>query len=130
MPSSTSQQFLKFAVIGAAAFVVDAAVLYLVRGTLGLYTGRLVSFIVAVTFTWVLNRQFTFPQAAGAPPFRQWAQFVGANGIGAVVNYVVYAGLVTFVPLVETHPVIGVGAGAVMGLGFNFAASKGWVFRH
>lgn len=128
-PSAASRQFLRFAVIGAAAFLVDAAALYLVRGTLGLYAGRVLSFFVAVSFTWALNRRFTFAGAAAAPWLRQWLQFVGANGIGAVVNFAVYAMLVTVVPCIATHPVIAVGAGSLSGLGFNFTASKHWVFR-
>jgi putative flippase GtrA len=120
---------LRFAVIGTAAFLVDTAVLYLVRDAVGLYAGRVISFFVAVTFTWALNRRFTFPEVPGAPALRQWLQFVGANGIGAAVNYAVYAVLVTFVPFIAIHPVIAVGAGALSGLGFNFTASKRWVFR-
>lgn len=129
MTQSTTQQFLRFAVIGTFAFVVDTAVLYLVREFLGLYAGRLLSFLVAVTFTWAMNRRFTFRDAADEPRLRQWFRFATANGIGAAVNYATYATLVAVVPAVAAMPVLGVAAGSIMGLGFNFTASKSWVFR-
>ncbi len=54
-------QFLRFAVIGTAAFVVDTAVLYCALWAgLGLYSGRAVSYLVAATFTWYGNRRITF----------------------------------------------------------------------
>ena len=129
MTDSTQQQFLRFAAIGAAAFIVDTAALYLVRGSLGLYAGRIVSFLIAVTFTWAMNRRYTFRNAVYEPPIRQWFRFSAANGIGAAVNYATYAVLVTFVPAVAAMPVLGVAAGSIIGLGFNFIASKSWVFR-
>ena len=125
------QQLLRFAVIGTLAFAVDTTTLYLGRGVLGLglYSGRIVSFLVAATFTWAMNRRFTFPEARDAPMARQWLEFVSANGVGGLVNYGVYALLVTYVELVAAWPVLGVAAGSLAGLSFNFGASRGWVFR-
>jgi putative flippase GtrA len=50
-------------------------------------------------------------------------------GRGALVNYGTYAALVASVPLVATRPVLGVAAGSVAGLVFNFTLSKLWVFH-
>jgi len=124
-------QFARFAAIGTLAFAVDTTTLYFARGVLGLglYTGRVVSFLVAASFTWAMNRRFTFPEARDAPMARQWLEFLGANGIGGLVNYGVYAALVAYVGIVATHPVLGVAAGSLAGMSFNFGASRGWVFR-
>jgi putative flippase GtrA len=124
-------QFLRFGLVGTAGFVVDAAALTAAMAWLGLgpYGGRVVSYLAAVTFTWAMNRRFTF---AGADPRRgtaQWGRFVAANGVGALVNYGTYAALVASVPLVATRPVLGVAVGSVAGLVFNFTLSKLWVFR-
>jgi putative flippase GtrA len=59
----------------------------------------------------------------------QWGRFLAANALGGVVNYAVYAVLVTLVPVVAAYPVLGVAAGSLAGLVFNFTASKKWVFR-
>ena len=123
-------QFLRFGLVGMAGFVVDAAALTAAMALgLGPYGGRVVSYLAAATFTWAMNRRFTF---AGADPRRgtaQWGRFVAANGVGALVNYGTYAALVALVPLVAAWPVLGVAAGSVAGLVFNFTFSKLWVFH-
>jgi putative flippase GtrA len=125
-------QFLSFAAIGVVGFMVDTAVLYLAKDDLGLglYGGRLLSFLVAATTTWLLNRVFTF----GNPPVkslrREWVHFLSVNSIGGLVNYGVYSGLVSSSALAGEHPVLGVAAGALAGLAFNYLGSKHAVFRH
>src|SRR5438105_658591 len=122
----TLGQFVRFSAIGTAGVVVDSSALYAAMHGAGLdhYSGRVVSWLVAATFTWAMNRRFTFSD--GRPPLAQWAKFLAANSVGGVVNYAVYAALVMFSPVVSAHPAIGVGAGSLVGLAFNFTASK-WV---
>ncbi|MFM7402829.1 MAG: GtrA family protein [Erythrobacter sp.] len=122
-------RFIRFALVGAAGFVVDAGVLYagLALG-LGLYLGRACSYLFAATFTWALNRRFTF--AASSPPrLAEWLRFVLANANGGIVNYLTYAALVGWGPGWLGHPVLAVAAGSLAGLGINFAASERFVFR-
>ncbi len=124
------RELFRFALIGAAGFGVDTAALYAALGLgLGLYTGRIVSYLVAATFTWAMNRRYTFTRAVPSDPFEQWLKFLAANAVGALVNYGTYAALVTFVAGVRDWPVLGVAAGSIAGLGFNFTVSRGWVFR-
>ena len=127
--TETARQFLRFGMIGTGGFIVDTSVLYFLMGVVGLdpYTGRLASWFVAATFTWAMNRRFTF--ADKRPPFRQWLAFLAANAFGGAVNYAVNATLVTFVATVAAVPVLGVAAGAISGLFFNFTAAKLVVFR-
>jgi putative flippase GtrA len=40
-----------------------------------------------------------------------------------------YAALVTLWPLAAAYPVIGIAAGSLSGMTFNFIASKRWVFK-
>ncbi|GIL39194.1 GtrA family protein [Roseiterribacter gracilis] len=125
-------QFLSFAAVGVVGFIVDTGVLYLAKDDLGLglYAGRLLSFLVAATTTWLLNRVFTF----GNPPvrslLREWLHFLSVNSIGGLVNYGVYSGLVLTISRVTEHPVLGVAAGAIAGLAFNYLGTKHAVFRH
>ena len=127
--TETARQFLRFGMIGTGGFVVDTTVLYFLMGVVGLdpYTGRLASWCVAATFTWAMNRRFTF--ADKRPRFRQWLAFLAANALGGAINYAVYAALVTFVDEVAAIPVLGVAAGSIAGLFFNFTVSKLVVFR-
>ena len=54
--------FIRFGMVGAAGFVVDAAMLALATGQLGMdpYRSRALSIAVAMTATWLGNRYFTF----------------------------------------------------------------------
>ncbi len=129
-PLSARQELLRFTLVGAAGFVVDAGALTMVMHAfgLGLYSGRVFSYLCAATFTWICNRRFTFAARAGAPAL-EWLRFLGANAIGGAVNYGVYAAIVTFTAVGEAWPVVGVGAGSLSGMVFNFTVSKFWVFR-
>jgi putative flippase GtrA len=123
-------QFLRFGVVGAGGFLVDTALLYLALWAgAGLYGGRVFSYLGAASFTFVLNRAWTFRGAAQAHAGRQWALFLLVNLTGFALNYGTYAVLVAFVPLVAANPVLGVAAGSVAGLGGNFRASRRFVFR-
>lgn len=123
-------QFLRFGVVGTAGFLVDTAALYagLALG-LGLYSGRAVSYLVAASTTWALNRAWTFRTAPRAPMARQWALFLVVNLLGFACNYGTYAALVATMPLVAAHPVIGVAAGALAGMVGNFWLSRRFVFN-
>jgi putative flippase GtrA len=129
-PRPAAAQFLRFALVGAAGFLVDAGALTLAMKGFGLgpYAARAFSYFCAATFTWFCNRHFTFANASGAPA-PEWLRFMGANALGGALNYGVYAALVAFSAAVAAQPVLGVAAGSIAGLAFNFAASKRWVFR-
>ncbi|MFM7688213.1 MAG: GtrA family protein [Alphaproteobacteria bacterium] len=123
-------EFLRFGVVGTIGFVVDTAVLYagLALG-LGLYGGRAVSYLVAATTTWALNRLWTFRGRGDGPVHQQWALFLLVNLVGFAMNYGTYAALIAFVPLVAAHPVLGVAAGAIAGMFGNFVLSRQLVFH-
>jgi putative flippase GtrA len=123
-------EFLRFGVVGTLGFLVDTAALYAALGLgLGLYSGRAVSYVVAASTTWALNRAWTFRgRGDGRPAWRQWALFLAVNLVGFACNYGTYAALVAGVPLVAETPVIGVAAGAVAGLAGNFLLSRRYVF--
>jgi putative flippase GtrA len=124
-------QLLAFTVVGTIGFLVDAATLHLAMGMLGtgLYLGRVISYLVAATTTWALNRRFTFHAQRSSVRVTEWGRFLIANAAGGLVNYGTYAALVATQPTVATHPVIGVAAGSLAGLALNFTLSRYLVFR-
>jgi putative flippase GtrA len=128
--AALAQDFLRFGVVGGIGFVVDTAVLYgaLALGA-GLYLGRAISYLTAATTTWALNRIWTFRGRGSGPAGQQWALFVVVNLGGFVLNYGTYAALVTYVPLVAAHPVLGVAAGSIACMFSNFFLSRRLVFR-
>lgn len=126
-------EFLRFAVIGSIAFVIDTIVLYAMLWIgLGHYRGRAVSYLTALTFTWNGNRRITFASTrahGGQAVAAEWLRYLMANLTGGLVNYSMYAWLVSAFPLVRANPVLGVAAGAIAGLSVNFTLSKLLVFR-
>ena len=56
------KKFLRFVVVGATGFLVDAGVLwlFLTFTPVGPLAARIVAIAVAMTTTWLLNRHFTF----------------------------------------------------------------------
>jgi putative flippase GtrA len=122
-------QFLKFGVVGTLGFLVDTVVVYALRYRLGLYGAGLVSFLVAATANWVMNRLWTFRGRGSLPMHREWARYMMANLFGFVLNRGTYALLVTFVAACAEQPVLAVAAGSIAGLGVNFTLSRTAVFR-
>jgi putative flippase GtrA len=125
-----TRPFVGFLMVGTGGFVVDAGVLslYLCAVPGGFLTGRLVSFFVAVTFTWYLNRSFTF-RVTDRPTFREWARFVAVNLLGGGANFVIYSLLVSHSEEMRAWPILAVAAGAVVGLIVNFLGASRIVFR-
>lgn len=122
-------QFLRFCVVGAAGFVVDAGVLTALVAAFGAdpYVARIGSFLAAASATWWLNRRYTF--AVTHPATRaEWVRYTALMVAGALVNYGVYALLITRWELFRQHLWLAVGIGAVAGLGINFASSRRLVF--
>lgn len=119
----------RFALVGAAGFAVDVAALAAAFALgFGPYSGRVLSFLCAATFTWAANRRFTF--AVEAPPsLGEWLRFLAANAQGGIVNYLTYAALVTWGWGIASHPFLAVAAGSIAGLGVNYALSSRFVFR-
>ena len=122
---------LRFAAVGAAAALVDMAVVELVTRVLGAdpYSARLLSYLAAATTAWALNRRYTFAQADRSRALLQWLRYLGTNAVGGAVNYAVYAALVASLPLFHRYPFMAVAFGSLAGMGFNYLASQRWVFR-
>ncbi|MEM6537067.1 MAG: GtrA family protein [Pseudomonadota bacterium] len=123
------RELLLFGTIGTLGFLVDAATLYAVKGiTPNLYIGRMISYFVAATVTWYCNRRLTF-RSRSRNLAREWFVFICANSVGGVANYSTFAALVASVETARSYPVLAVGAGSLVGMVFNFVASKYVVFK-
>jgi putative flippase GtrA len=130
MDHVTVTRFVKFSGIGVVSFAIDVLAF---KATLSLgvspYGARVVSFLVATTAAWWLNRTFTFHDAGSDRWERQWARFMAANLVGGVVNYAVFAVMIATWPIALAYPVLALAAGSVSGVFFNFTAYRRYVFR-
>lgn len=126
--------FIRFALVGGGGYLVDTAVLAWDTSVLGLdfKTGRALSIFVAMAFTWLGNRYLTFPDRRArtlSGALQEWLKFMGANGVGAVVNYGTSVLLVNLAGPPLDHKFVAQALGVLAGLIFNFTLSKKLVFK-
>jgi len=124
------KQFSRFLVVGTLGFLIEAAILFLFNGILGLgpLLARIPSFSVAVLATWWMNRRYTFA-AKDMSAKQTLPAYISSNMVGLGFNLSVYSVAVLQIPLLHAYPILALAAGSVAGLFFNFTASKFFVFR-
>jgi putative flippase GtrA len=123
------RQFLRFGTVGVCGFIVDTAIVYGLRAWVGLYLAGAISYVFSATTTWGLNRIWTFRGSGSGPLHRQWALFLGTNGLGFVLNRGAYFLLIAISPLCRQQPVLAILAGVAAGMFVNFHLSRTVVFR-
>lgn len=130
-------QFMRFATVGVKVSLIDAGLLYLMHFYFGinLYFSRFVSLGAAIGAGYLLNRYFTFGGDQRGCFYKQMAGHFGVHLTGGLINYGVFSLVVTIghkLPIegvfLTLLPLIGLVIGGVVGLLFNFACSKRFVF--
>jgi putative flippase GtrA len=117
-------RLLRFAVVGAIAFVLTGAILFaLLRVGVPTWVAQVPAIGVGLVTTYVLNRSFTFRAAEGASP-AEFTRYVATSATGAAVNYLTFllaigVGLSPFIALV---------AGTATGMVTNFLGYEVYVF--
>jgi putative flippase GtrA len=131
VPRDIFIQFFKFGMVGVIGLFVDIGVLNFCMSVFGMgpYSGRLISFLMGASTTWICNRVFTFRGQGSGPAHVQWAKFVAVCVVGFAFNYGAYAVVISTIPFAYVHPWIGVAAGSIAGMFFNFYGARRMVFR-
>ena len=119
-----------FVFVGAIGFLIDAGILTALMKNLdfGHYGARAISFTIAVTATWYMNRRWVFERNAVCMSSREYTSYLSVQVIGALINLSVFAAVIEFVPGLAKIPVIPLAVGAAVALMFNFGASSRFVF--
>ncbi|KRE93745.1 hypothetical protein ASG87_18075 [Frateuria sp. Soil773] len=126
------RELASFAVGGVAGLLIDAGIVQGLVGALGWnpYLARVLSFLVAATFTWWWNRHHTFPaRPSGHAAHAEWLRWMGLMSVGAVVNYGVYAALLLGFPSLHRWPAVAAAAGSAVAALVNFSAARGALFK-
>jgi len=121
-----------FAVGGILGLLVDALVVQLLTSVAGWnpYLARVLSFLLAATFTWWWNRRYTFAdRRSGHAASAEWLRWLVLMGGGALVNYGVYALLLLNFPALHPWPALAAAAGSAVAALVNFSAARGMLFR-
>ncbi|OOZ36950.1 hypothetical protein BOW51_04770 [Solemya velesiana gill symbiont] len=126
-----NSSFLRFCYVGAAGFITDATILMLLVYQFGssLVTARLISFSIALTVTWLLNRHFTFYEKKSPEEFNEWLRYAIINGIGGAINLGTYFFVISLELNLITHPFIALVISSAVALIFNYWGSRLIVFR-
>lgn len=124
------REILLFGLAGGIGFLVDAGVLYLLKGALWLYAARVVSFLAAAFTTWLVNRNLAFQaRKSGVPLHKEFSAYLALMTSGGFVNYALYVWLVTSSNLAAQHPVIGVAVGSLGGMLVNFLTARFLLYK-
>ncbi|MFJ9584825.1 GtrA family protein [Streptomyces acidicola] len=132
--SAGAGEFARFGVVGALAFVVDIgaanAMWALLGEDEGHLTGKAVSAVMATTFSYVANRQWTYRHRERTGPLREYTLFVLVNMAAVLLSLCCLAvtvyllGLDSLLAKNLSANVIGV----ALGTAFRFWAYRRWVF--
>lgn len=123
------QRIRSFVLVGGVGFVVEASVLsaLIASGWLSPYSGRLVSFPLAVLCTWYLNRRLTF--RSNARPASEASRYFVVQTTGALINLATYWLLLSVSAVFYRYPLLPFAAGSAVAMLSNYAFSVRWVFR-
>jgi putative flippase GtrA len=122
-----------FAAGGVAGLAIDASVVQALVSALGWnpYLARVLSFLLAASFTWWWNRRYTFAvRSSGRPPHAEWLHWMALMGLGALVNYGVYAALLVTVAWLHRWPAPAAAAGSAVAAILNFRMARTALFKH
>jgi putative flippase GtrA len=124
-------QLLRFGLVGFAGYVVDSTVLYggLFLG-LGPAWGRLVSFLCAVSFTWLINRRFTFSRGSQQTLFNEALRYFSVMLIGGFLNFLIYGLIMNSMSYHLALPAFAVAVGALVGMSANFLLIKYFIYKN
>lgn len=127
----TGAEFVHFGVVGATGFVVDLIIYLALQSLFGMghLMARALSFWGAASWNWAANRLFTFPHRKKMAKLLQWPAFIFSSLLGFSVNWGSFYLLTQYVPYFSEHDILALMVGVILGMGFNFTASRIFVFR-
>lgn len=123
-------EFFLFGIAGTIGFVVDATVLHILHFVfqLNLVFSQLLAYFCAVCCTWMINRRLAFVHRVTETKWTEWSRYLIATGVGAILNNGTYLLVIWQWALADRYPVVAVALGSLVGMGFNFVATRGWVY--
>lgn len=122
-------RLLRFGLVGAAGYLVDAGLLQTMVqwGGINPFLARLGSFVAAASATWWLNRKYTFAashQASGG----EWLRYITAMTLGGLINYAAFAAALLWLPHPLRQPWLAVACGSLAGMAANYYTSSRFIF--
>jgi len=131
MRRGVAASFGQFLLVGGVGFVIDGTILTALVSGAGWrpWEGRAVSFPVAVSVTWWLNRRFAFKGRGMSDRRAEYAGYVAVQLLGALINLAVFGLCLRAMPRLAHWPLIPFAVGSGVALGFNYAGARFAVYR-
>jgi len=82
-------ELIKFAIVGATTFIIDSVIFYTLKLTIlepKPVTAKVISGIVAVIASYILNREWSFRDRGGRERHHEALLFFGVSGVGVVLS--------------------------------------------
>jgi len=130
-PLGLRKSFGLFVLAATVGFIIDASVVTALVRVLawGPWQGRFVSFPLAVTATWWLNRRYAFRGTGGGDRRIEYAAYWAIQLAGAAVNFGIYGLCLRAAPALAEFPFVPVAVGGLAAMLFNFAVARTTVYR-
>lgn len=125
------RRIIPFTIVGSIGFLIDGGIVTLLVEIINLnpFISRAISFPIAVTATWFLNRRWTFAADASTRKKAEYSRYFTIQIIGAVINLAIYFILITNIPSLGVHPILPLAVGSLVAMIFNFLGCQLFVFR-
>ena len=119
-----------FATVGSFGIAVDYLVYFFAQQAGGIdhIKARALSFVVAVSSNWMLNRLITFTASPRQNPLLQWTYFGATSLVGFVANFGTYSLLTLNVPYYTYSYNKAFFIGIGVGFAFNYLLARFFVF--
>ncbi|WP_067860521.1 GtrA family protein [Nocardia shimofusensis] len=82
-------ELIKFAIVGATTFIIDSGIFYLLKWTVLTdkpVTAKIISGVIAVIASYVLNREWSFKHRGGRERSHEALLFFGVSGVGVALS--------------------------------------------
>jgi putative flippase GtrA len=82
-------ELIKFAIVGATTFIIDSVIFYTLKLTIlepKPVTAKVISGIVAVIASYILNREWSFRDRGGRERHHEALLFFGVSGVGVMLS--------------------------------------------
>lgn len=128
--SLRSSELLRFILVGSIGFCIDGGAMLVLSARFDWtpLTARVIGFPLAVTVTWLLNRTWTFRTGRERGVAGQYGAYLLIQLGGLLINFSVFALLVTRGGWLAGHPIIALAIGAGLALAFTFLCSRRLAF--
>ena len=143
----TFRQFAKFVLVGIMNTLVDLVILNIEMIVTGIVIGigysveKSVSFLFAVTFSYFINKYWTFQDKSKEGEGKKMSQFFLVSLVGMLINVTTATIVVTYLQIPINNIIhlsfltpklwgtLGALCGTAIGLLWNFIGYKLWVFK-